>query len=766
MIDTTGPGGRLAPELVETGGKQRTISCSTEESGVESLSPTESSIPSSECSSPPTTASHSDPESETSDYPRNTPSPASSTKYRSRSGKTLDAISTHAMPTRCSRHANSNASDNRSANSNSSFFEASSGQKIGCQRRATIPPCTGPKLQNLKVSLHKLSLPLDALDPQNDTNRCDKLKVNAKMCWKFSGAKSEVKRSSKLDPCEKQVKKVKLESSDMQDDIKSGKTSSLPSHFGHSDPQNTSQQLNSKCKLKVLPKSTSQHHLQANLRLKSESLDESKDNFLGSKCFFEQPSSESESKLKAKTEDMKLEIAKIDSILQGNLLLEKSSHKISDMLLLDKFKSRFPLKQEYFSPLESKLESEGFEASNLQILNSNAITSDSSIDRPINKLPALSRTELSCENGNSSPDEEIDVVTVEKCSITSQEKQFAKFIVSSEESIASNASNEGCASGLSNESCDLSNKGIKLSNRRRLKASEETLVSQEGLDSLVESIEDVDKEFIDCKWKGCGEKLEVQHLLEHLTAVHVHNQTKSLEAKVESEKRVQCLWAGCKVFGTWSTSRTWLSKHVTSHVGSKPFQCIVDGCRQRFGSQVSLSRHVNSHFKPPCIPSSQTNSKKNSETTPIKFYIRKNRRKTKSLVTPASNCRLDPFDIGIMAGIKDGLSKIKKKPKGQRRKLSELNFDSSGNCVIFHSQVNSRRLDENGNIHYLISWFPLGMLTDEWVCEDEFKSRKKVLISQLPQVTKDSIEEQIFGKRTRTKTLRKPVKNHGPSKLT
>ena len=236
---------------------------------------------------------------------------------------------------------------------------------------------------------------------------------------------------------------------------------------------------------------------------------------------FEQPSSESESKLKAKTEDMKLEIAKIDSILQGNLLLEKSSHKISDMLLLDKFKSRFPLKQEYFSPLESKLESEGFEASNLQILNSNAITSDSNIDRPINKLPALSRTELSCENGNSSPDEEIDVVTVEKCSITSQEKQFAKFIVSSEESIASNASNEGCASGLSNESCDLSNKGIKLSNRRRLKASEETLVSQEGLDSLVESIEDVDKEFIDCKWKGCGEKLEVQHLLEHLTVKHI-----------------------------------------------------------------------------------------------------------------------------------------------------------------------------------------------------------------------------------------------------
>jgi len=134
-------------------------------------------------------------------------------------------------------------------------------------------------------------------------------------------------------------------------------------------------------------------------------------------------------------------------------------------------------------------------------------------------------------------------------------------------------------------------------------------------------------------------------------------------------------------------------------------------------------------------------------------------------VTPVSNSA-DPFNIGIMAGIKDGLAKIKKKPKGQRKKLSEINFDSTGNCLIFHSKVNSRKLDENGNIHYLISWFPVGMLTDEWVCEDEFKTRKKVLISQLPQVTKDKIEEQIFGKKSKIKNLRKPTRFNGPSKLT
>lgn len=46
-------------------------------------------------------------------------------------------------------------------------------KKIGCQRRATVPPCSGAKLQNLKVSLHKLSLPLDALGSQLDINHCD-----------------------------------------------------------------------------------------------------------------------------------------------------------------------------------------------------------------------------------------------------------------------------------------------------------------------------------------------------------------------------------------------------------------------------------------------------------------------------------------------------------------------------------------------------------------------------------------------------------------
>ena len=55
---------------------------------------------------------------------------------------------------------------------------------------------------------------------------------------------------------------------------------------------------------------------------------------------------------------------------------------------------------------------------------------------------------------------------------------------------------------------------------------------------------------------------------------------------VSGSGRYQCLWGGCKVHGQAATSFTWLQTHVTKHVGTKPFLCIVAGCRMRFGSQV------------------------------------------------------------------------------------------------------------------------------------------------------------------------------------
>ena len=68
------------------------------------------------------------------------------------------------------------------------------------------------------------------------------------------------------------------------------------------------------------------------------------------------------------------------------------------------------------------------------------------------------------------------------------------------------------------------------------------------------------------------------------------NQKEETDNSGEDSNSIQykCLWEGCKVYGKGSSSKLWLEKHVMSHGGNKPFQCIVDGCKHRFGTQVSI----------------------------------------------------------------------------------------------------------------------------------------------------------------------------------
>ena len=173
--------------------------------------------------------------------------------------------------------------------------------------------------------------------------------------------------------------------------------------------------------------------------------------------------------------------------------------------------------------------------------------------------------------------------------------------------------------------------------------------------------------------------------------------------KGEEGGKYHCLWVGCKVYSAPSTSFSWLCNHVTSHGGKKPFICMVDGCTQRFSSQLSLSRHVNSHFKNPSCPPANSQPRKSGPASPIKFYIRKNRRKLKPTVCHQSS-RPELFHIGIMAGIKDGLSRISSGPVPK-----EITFDQTGNEIIFQQRIKSRKLDEDGNIKYLVCWQPEGM---------------------------------------------------------
>ena len=188
-----------------------------------------SSLPSvSECSSPNTVSAHSEPESDTSDYPRNTPSPATRRPpgARGRPGR-LNDVQRAVLP----------------------------------RRRATIPP---PAL------------------PGEET-----------------GSQS--------------TKKLRLESS-------SPGPQALPSPA-------LCPAADCDCNVKALPKNN-----------KSECESQ--------KCVGGHFTA---NHLKTETDEMKMEIAKIDSILQGKLLLEKSSHKLCEMVGLD-----CQVKQEYESSDEKK----------------------------------------------------------------------------------------------------------------------------------------------------------------------------------------------------------------------------------------------------------------------------------------------------------------------------------------------------------------------------------------------------------------------------
>lgn len=79
-----------------------------------------------------------------------------------------------------------------------------------------------------------------------------------------------------------------------------------------------------------------------------------------------------------------------------------------------------------------------------------------------------------------------------------------------------------------------------------------------------------------CNWEKCSKHFDSNSdLLDHLHSHHINTQT----------EQFMCSWRGCKVNGCQG-SKGWLERHVMSHVGSKPFKCIVERCGVRFSSQV------------------------------------------------------------------------------------------------------------------------------------------------------------------------------------
>ncbi|KAM9467396.1 zinc finger protein AEBP2 isoform 2-T2 [Clarias gariepinus] len=216
-------------------------------------------------------------------------------------------------------------------------------------------------------------------------------------------------------------------------------------------------------------------------------------------------------------------------------------------------------------------------------------------------------------------------------------------------------------------------------------------------------------------------------LAEHIRSVHVDGQRGGVFV---------CLWKGCKVYNTPSTSQSWLQRHMLSHSGDKPFKCVVGGCNATFASQGGLARHVPTHF------SSQNSSKLSSqaklkEESPSKAGINK-RRKLKNKCRRSLPRPHDFFDAQTMDAIRHRAICL--------NLATHIESQGKGHSVVFHSTVIARRKEDSGKVKVLLHWTPEDILPDSWVSEsDRPQMKTKVVhLSQLPQDTAVLLDPNIY----------------------
>ncbi|XP_051976384.1 zinc finger protein AEBP2-like isoform X2 [Xyrauchen texanus] len=231
-----------------------------------------------------------------------------------------------------------------------------------------------------------------------------------------------------------------------------------------------------------------------------------------------------------------------------------------------------------------------------------------------------------------------------------------------------------------------------------------------------------------CCWDQCHMLFNTSpDLAEHIRGLHVDGQCGGVFV---------CLWKGCKVYNTPSTSQSWLQRHMLSHSGDKPFKCVVGGCNATFASQGGLARHVPTHF------SSQNSSKLSSqskvkEESPSKAGINKRRKlkckRRRSLPRPH-----DFFDAQTMDAIRHRAICL--------NLATHIESQGKGHSVVFHSTVIARRKEDSGKVKVLLHWMPEDILPDAWVSEsDRPQMKTKVVhLSQLPQDTAVLLDPNIY----------------------
>ncbi|CAC5415982.1 AEBP2 [Mytilus coruscus] len=197
-----------------------------------------------------------------------------------------------------------------------------------------------------------------------------------------------------------------------------------------------------------------------------------------------------------------------------------------------------------------------------------------------------------------------------------------------------------------------------------------------------------------CKWKNCDISLDSCRLMDHLKHCHVEQQT---------GEKFHCLWEGCKVYNQYSSSKSWLDRHILTHSGDKPFKCIFDGCYLRFTSQKALERH--------------------------KRRVKRKRPLVKTT---------DYFDPGIMERLSDQVTFVTNK--------TQIDLNGSSDSVTFHSTVIARRTEDSCKAKVLLQWTPRNVIPDSWVSEKEAKSLSTCVIPlrKLPRDTVTALHPSLF----------------------
>ncbi|KAM8883230.1 zinc finger protein AEBP2 [Synchiropus picturatus] len=229
-----------------------------------------------------------------------------------------------------------------------------------------------------------------------------------------------------------------------------------------------------------------------------------------------------------------------------------------------------------------------------------------------------------------------------------------------------------------------------------------------------------------CCWDHCQLLFPSSpDLAEHIRATHVDAQRGGVFV---------CLWKGCKVYNTPSTSQSWLQRHMLTHSGDKPFKCVVGGCNATFASQGGLARHVPTHFS--SGSSKMSSQGKLKEESPSKAGINK-RRKLKNKHRRSLPRPHDFFDAQTMDAIRHRAICL--------NLATHIESLGNGHSVVFHSTVIARRKEDSGKVKVLLHWTPEDILPDVWVNESErLQQKTKVVhLSKLPTDTAVLLDPNI-----------------------